>query len=436
MPLRDKQQQPLQAVGAVSERSEGSSKGSAHEGASQRDSGFRSGGSSSSSHNVAASLAVGSTVPGTYSTDALGGVSATTLFPATQPSNSTLTPRQIFTYWDRTIEIPSFVAACIALMRDGNPGWKVTVLHEGVEGFEKPPATDAAKIDFRNNNALMADWYRLAAVYQHGGVWMDASIIPVHSAESTWLNLSFDGLTGFRCQDTTHSDTVPDCMESFVFAAPPRNPLVKAWLDELRKAITMGCAAYGGTVDAVVRGDTSLPRLCVYVAFKQAASSLPSAPSRLLTVNGCEQEAPHLCGPYHYMQGHEEFGGVTWTLEPKVKALMESLFRAGESEYTATPLIKLPSGARNYTLDNPEIWQASSFLGGLLMSALPDDPPEKLLPSYEEQSPFWWSNPWSGAIVAAPVAFCVGASLTALVYHCCIRRGSAPKEQQSVKSGE
>ena len=417
-----------------------------------------------------------------YSTDSLSNASATTLRESmvVSPLPDERIPRHVYTFWDRTIELPSIVASCMSMMRDYNPGWKVTVLHSGTDGFELPPSTAPAQRDFGNNDALMADWYRLAALYEYGGIWMDASVMTVHAAEHTWVDLTSDGVMGFYCEGTSAETPGPECMESFAFAAPPKNELVKAWFDELRSAISMGCSSYGSTISPEVLGNVELPRLCVYATFKQARSRLNQSKIKLRPVTGCQCEtglpvrlqslsspptplppassppppphspagfgvsgfprppppapqcedgAPQVCGPYHYMEGMEDFGD-----ERALKRLLEGVFSASEQSLATTPMIKLPSAARTYMINHAQLWQnPSSYLGRRMLEALPSAPDPKLLPDYTPPWSFWWSSPWAYVSVTAPLAFCLGCFSMWLITHC-RERIPAHREEHDPKS--
>jgi len=447
--------QPATAEGASARASSSGSRGS-HSGSKSSTAAAGSAGGSSSSaavtsggsdaratalpHGTITLLSDPALVSDAYSTESLGAVASLNATSEPPVTGATLVPRHIYTFWDRTIEMPSFVAACIALMRDGNPGYDVTVLHERSDGFEAPPDTDAARNDFALNNALMADWYRLAAIYQYGGIWLDATVLTVHAAENTWMDaLQYDGVTGYYCDGTHAGDPGPECMESFVFSAPKHNPLIGAWLDETRNAITMGCSAYGGTLEPEVLGDIGLPRLCVYAAFRQARHKNPSAVLTLRDAAACANSSSGtpghqpICGPYHYMEGKEEFGG------PKLGGLVEELFTGtGADDFATTPLVKFPSAARNYVLGHEtSTWLApGSYLGGLLVAALPESPPAKLMPDYSEPPPFFWDSMWSGVIVAAPLCLCLGGLAMAWWVGSCRPNSASQPNPEMVKKAD
>lgn len=95
-----------------------------------------------------------------------------------------------------------------------------------------PDALTRMEIQFQ------ADWIRTNLVYEHGGFWMDASII---------LNTDLDTLDqskdffGFLVPSDTPQ--IPQ-IENWFFGAPKHSPLLKDWVVEHERAIDMGPDAY------------------------------------------------------------------------------------------------------------------------------------------------------------------------------------------------
>lgn len=119
--------------------------------------------------------------------------------PATQPSAPRrVLPRRIFTFWHDE-RPPPLVCCCIALMRRRHPDWKVILLHSEMEGMPPPP------VDLEHCAPQMkADWYRLAVLARHGGVWLDASTVTLRSVED-WVDSASGALQGFVFPGASHA---------------------------------------------------------------------------------------------------------------------------------------------------------------------------------------------------------------------------------------
>jgi hypothetical protein len=231
------------------------------------------------------------------------------------PSGSVV-PRQIFTYWD-TQPLPELVAGCVGLMRRHNPGYTVTVLSDGVPGLEPPPSgLDAPH---------RADWYRVQAVAEWGGVWLDATTIVLESLEAWWLNASSAALQGFAYPIfTTNATLSPPAkddwlvgvgggwMENWAFAAPARHALVLEWRDELARAAKLTTPVY--CLKNAEQTDLATPGwwvgecdyFWVYGAFAISRRRVPNAP---VTLRNSVAEG----GPFSF--GHDstcfDFRGLT-----------------------------------------------------------------------------------------------------------------------------
>lgn len=98
-----------------------------------------------------------------------------------------------------------------------------------------PPNLDQANVELRS------DWVRLALLAEHGGVWLDASIILLRPVEDCF---SDDGdnsdLQGFAFP---HSDE--PILETWALAVrPDRTDFVQDWLREVETLLDEGAAAY------------------------------------------------------------------------------------------------------------------------------------------------------------------------------------------------
>lgn len=87
------------------------------------------------------------------------------------------------------------------------------------------------------SQAHQADWVRLNTLYEHGGVWLDATCICFESVE-TWVDLTSASVQGFS------APWCNKCLENWAFVAPKRHPLIGAWLHEFALAVRIGFDEY------------------------------------------------------------------------------------------------------------------------------------------------------------------------------------------------
>ena len=235
-------------------------------------------------------------------------------------------PRLLYTFW-HTHDLPEFIEACICAFHRAAPGWKVVVLHADEQILPPPPvAADRGSSSSSNctlTPAQLSDWYRLTALRQTGGVYLDASCLALGPPEM-WVDVSSAALQGFACR------LDGETMESWAIAAAPGDPLLGAWHDEYAKAIRNGVGRYCEELDA--RGLISdglrcaLPYLAIHAAWRAARASLPEAALQLRS--SVEKGAP-----FYYLR---LFG---WDSLAAVSAIFAA--DAGEEILEGCPFVKL-----------------------------------------------------------------------------------------------
>lgn len=228
-------------------------------------------------------------------------------------------PAHVYTFWHES-EPPELVASCIDLLRRTAEAamWEVTVLSSAcTQDLPPPPVPQSSAL----TASQQSDWYRLAALAQRGGVYLDASCICLTSPDA-WVDRRSDALQGFLF----HPDG--ETMDSWAIAAPPCCALVARWRDEFGEALRRGVEAYCREKEAEGHStaalSSSLPYLTIHLCFRVARASLPASPLRLLSA-----VAPG--APLHYLRAHG------WEPLDAVSAL----FAATADELGHTPLIKL-----------------------------------------------------------------------------------------------
>jgi mannosyltransferase OCH1-like enzyme len=142
-------------------------------------------------------------------------------------------PKKIWIYWEG--DFPEFVEKCIQNIRKKNPNYEVYLLNpENVNQY--------SQIDFSllrdATPQQKADLLRFDLLYQHGGIWLDASIIVYENLD--WIfELMQQNRTEcfayYRKKNTTNLNY--PILENWLLASVKNNIFFKYWFDELYLAI-------------------------------------------------------------------------------------------------------------------------------------------------------------------------------------------------------
>lgn len=271
-------------------------------------------------------------------------------------------PRILFTFWDA--EPPELVKCCIALMRQRNPRWEVRQLTYGCAGLPTPPTPRATL-----SGAQQADWYRLHALAEHGGVYLDATCVTLGPIEE-WVDVGRAAVQGFEydCDGAT--------LESWAIAAPRGSALVAAWRDEFARAVSLGHDARGllgpycerlpaGVVTPRLRD--SLPYLAIHAAWRVARRSRAAADEEVVLLPALE-----VGRPYRYLALH------SWDSASAVADLFAAPSAEESAALAATPLLKLRGKERQHVRRLAEYGRRSWLARSLLGATVPETMAERL----------------------------------------------------------
>jgi len=216
-------------------------------------------------------------------------------------------PKIIYQFWRG----PAVVVAdvCMRRVKNVHPGWHVEVLHDVDEHIN---GLDQLSVQ------LQSDWVRLCAVARTGGVWLDATCICV-APVTDWIDLTQAEVQGFS------APFADDVLESWAFAAPPDNALVRRWKEVFRSAIEVGVGTFKKQLPDWVKCHAiydHLPYLTVHVCYMIAARDI-NIPAKMV---------PSCKGPFVLHCANE------WSSHRVVKLLMHE---CGENTKQPPPLIKL-----------------------------------------------------------------------------------------------
>ena len=214
----------------------------------------------------------------------VAGSSAEPTASASADSNSTV-PKRLWLFWD-VDPPPELVDATLARCHRLHPGWDMQILHAGhdlvLSGLLPPPPIDGLEAEH------LSDWYRINVIAQFGGVWMDATAIPIKPVTS-WVDMqSTAQLQGFATPEGGSGWVIPDAtnpqVENWAFAAPAGSPLVARWLRNYRNALLLGADEYMAlpSTRSVLLG-APLEKyggtyLLQHAAYSQTRSEMPHAP--------------------------------------------------------------------------------------------------------------------------------------------------------------
>lgn len=149
-------------------------------------------------------------------------------------------PKKIWMYWEGALS--GFVKQCIEQVKKTNPDYEVHFLTpDTVKDF-----CDIDHERFQHATPQQkADLIRFELIYQHGGIWLDASTIIYESLD--WIQeLIRENRTSsfafYRAKNTTIKEF--PVVENWLLASAEKNIFFKEWFNELAKAIEMSPKAY------------------------------------------------------------------------------------------------------------------------------------------------------------------------------------------------
>ncbi|CAF1379591.1 unnamed protein product [Adineta steineri] len=143
-------------------------------------------------------------------------------------------PLKIWTYWHDE-NVPGMIQNCVANWQHSNPKYKIRLLN-------KNSLTEWIKIplpwNFENlNYSRQADWARLNLLMEHGGIWLDASLIAtgsldfIHEKKERYASEGFM----FYLDCFTKNPSYP-VLESWFIASIPHGKFITGWFNEFNFA--------------------------------------------------------------------------------------------------------------------------------------------------------------------------------------------------------
>jgi len=149
-------------------------------------------------------------------------------------------PKRIWVYWDNPDRIPKTVTMCMESWKKYNPEYEITLLTKrNYKGYVIIPYSIATHPNFNDNPTRFADLVRLYALAEHGGVWIDSSILLKGSLDD-WLFPRYGEFSGFYIEEFTKRKEYP-VIENWFMACNKGSEFIRLWRDEFIKIANYAC---------------------------------------------------------------------------------------------------------------------------------------------------------------------------------------------------
>lgn len=148
-----------------------------------------------------------------------------------EKKNYNQAPKKIWTYWDNPIKIPKTVELCMASWKRFHPEYEIVLLtKKNYKGYVTIPEELIAHQNMNDIPRRFSDVLRLWILAEHGGIWMDSSILVKKSIED-WIFPRYAEYSGFYTDRLTRKKEFP-VIENWFMACNKGSPFMKAWRDE------------------------------------------------------------------------------------------------------------------------------------------------------------------------------------------------------------
>jgi Capsular polysaccharide synthesis protein len=143
-------------------------------------------------------------------------------------------PKKIWTYWDNPDKLPKTVKMCMDSWKKHNPAYEITLLtKKNYFNWINIPIEIAQHPNFNDSPARFSDLIRLYALAEHGGVWIDSSIL-LKAPLDDWLFPKYAEFSGFYLDSYT-KEGLPPVIESWFLASNKNSNFMRLWCEEFTK---------------------------------------------------------------------------------------------------------------------------------------------------------------------------------------------------------
>lgn len=140
-----------------------------------------------------------------------------------------IAPKIIWTYWDKNI--PKTVKMCMEGWKKYNPEYEIILLtKKNFFSYINIPIEISSHPNFNDTPQRFADLVRIYALAEHGGIWIDSSVIL--KSPLNWMFPKYAEFSGFYIESFTKTTPV---IENWFMACNKGSPFIRLWRDEFTK---------------------------------------------------------------------------------------------------------------------------------------------------------------------------------------------------------
>lgn len=146
-------------------------------------------------------------------------------------------PKKIWTYWDNPDKMPKAVKLCMESWKKHNPNYEIILMtKKNFQGYVTIPKEIRQHPHFNDSPQRFADLVRLYALAEHGGIWLDASIL-VKKPFDDWLFPKYAEFAGYYMGSYSVDPKTP-VIENWFLAANKGSQFIKQWQQEFLEIAT------------------------------------------------------------------------------------------------------------------------------------------------------------------------------------------------------
>jgi hypothetical protein len=165
----------------------------------------------------------------------LGLVAMTILIAFREKRTYNIAPKKIWTYWDSQDRLPKTVKMCMESWRKYNPEYEITLLtRKNFYNYVNIPVEVSSHPNFNDNPTRFADLVRLYSLAEHGGVWIDSSVLLKAPLEN-WIFPRYAEFSGFYIDAFTKDIKTGPVIENWFFACNKGSQFIRKWKEEFLK---------------------------------------------------------------------------------------------------------------------------------------------------------------------------------------------------------
>jgi len=239
-------------------------------------------------------------------------------------------PRKIWTYWDNPDKLPKAVKLCMDSWKKYNPDYEIILLtKKNFQGYVTIPDEIRNHPHYNDSAARFSDLVRLYALEEHGGIWIDSSVLVKENFDK-WLFPRYAEFAGYYMGSITVDKKYP-ALESWFLAANKNSKFIKLWKDEFLEIANF--RDIQGYLDSRKKMGVNFEKirdphyLAIYIAALKVFQ-IDNYPLETLILRDSEE------GPFKYLKD------ALWYPERAMKL-------ACSNRSYQTPLMKMRSDERN-----------------------------------------------------------------------------------------